>query len=77
MSKTALITFSDAEIKRQASTGTARDLRDARFPGVYFRFGQRRERGEADLPCDLHFLPSSGTIAVSYTHLTLPTSLRV
>lgn len=45
MSKTALITFSDAEIKRQASTGTARDLRDARFPGVYLRFGQRRERG--------------------------------
>ena len=45
MSKTVLTTFSDAEIKRQASSGTARDLRDARFPGVYLRFAQRRERG--------------------------------
>ncbi|CAM4004333.1 tyrosine-type recombinase/integrase [Pseudomonas wadenswilerensis] len=45
MSKTLLTTFSDAEIKRQASAGTVRDLRDARFPGVYLRFGQSRDRG--------------------------------
>lgn len=45
MSKTILTTFSDAEIKRQATQSTARDLRDARFPGVYFRYGQSRDRG--------------------------------
>ncbi|OLS61870.1 tyrosine-type recombinase/integrase [Pseudomonas putida] len=45
MSATQLVTFSDAEIKRQAASGTARDLRDARFPGIYLRFGQRRDRG--------------------------------
>lgn len=45
MSRTLVTTFSDAEIKRQAAQSSARDLRDARFPGIYFRYGQSRDRG--------------------------------
>jgi len=43
--KTLVITFSDAEIRRQGSASSARDLRDARFPGVHFRYNQSREQG--------------------------------
>lgn len=45
MSQTLLTTFSDNEIRRQADNAAVRDLRDARFPGVYFRYHQNRERG--------------------------------
>ncbi|MFA0940396.1 tyrosine-type recombinase/integrase [Pseudomonas tremae] len=45
MSQTLLTSFSDAEIRRQAANSEVRDLRDARYPGVYFRFHQNRERG--------------------------------
>jgi integrase len=40
-----LTSFTDAEIRRQAANAQIRDLRDARYPGVYFRFHQNRERG--------------------------------
>jgi len=40
-----LTSFTDAEIRRQAGNTAIRDLRDARYPGVYFRFHQNRERG--------------------------------
>ena len=45
MTQTMLTSFTDAEIRRQASNSAVRDLRDARYPGVYFRFHQNRERG--------------------------------
>ena len=45
MTQTMLTSFTDAEIRRQASNTQIRDLRDARYPGVYFRFHQNRERG--------------------------------
>lgn len=45
MTQTMLTSFTDAEIRRQASNAHIRDLRDARFPGVYFRFHKSRERG--------------------------------
>jgi integrase len=45
MSETMLTTFSDAEIRRQADNLRVRDMRDARYPGVYFRFHQNRQRG--------------------------------
>ncbi|WP_042955575.1 site-specific integrase [Pseudomonas sp. G5(2012)] len=45
MSETMLTTFSDAEIRRQADNLHVRDMRDARYPGVYFRFHQNRQRG--------------------------------
>ena len=37
--------FSDAEIRRQASDASVHDLRDPRYPGLYLRFGQDRQRG--------------------------------
>ncbi|WP_348739142.1 tyrosine-type recombinase/integrase [Pseudomonas rhodesiae] len=45
MTQTMLTLFTDAEIRRQAANAQIRDLRDARYPGVYFRFHQNRERG--------------------------------
>lgn len=45
MTQTMLTSFTDAEIRRQAGNTGVRDLRDARYPGVYFRFHQNRERG--------------------------------
>lgn len=45
MTQTLLTSFTDAEIRRQAGNADIRDLRDARYPGVYFRFHQNRERG--------------------------------
>lgn len=45
MTQTLLTSFTDAEIRRQAGNTHIRDLRDARYPGVYFRFHQNRERG--------------------------------
>lgn len=45
MTQTMLTSFTDAEIRRQASNAQVRDLRDARYPGVYFRFHQNRDRG--------------------------------
>jgi integrase len=45
MSQTLLTSFSDAEIRRQAGNTAIRDMRDARYPGVYFRFHQNRDRG--------------------------------
>lgn len=45
MTQTMLTSFTDAEIRRQAGNTAIRDLRDARYPGVYFRFHQNRERG--------------------------------
>ncbi|MBE8590836.1 tyrosine-type recombinase/integrase [Pseudomonas sp. MAFF 301449] len=45
MTQTMLTSFTDAEIRRQAGNTAVRDLRDARYPGVYFRFHQNRERG--------------------------------
>ncbi|WP_433899397.1 tyrosine-type recombinase/integrase [Pseudomonas sp. PSE1(2024)] len=45
MSQSLLTTFSDAEIRRQSANTDIRDMRDARFPGVYFRFHKNRERG--------------------------------
>lgn len=45
MSQSLLITFSDAEIRRQSANTGIRDMRDARFPGVYFRFHKNREHG--------------------------------
>lgn len=45
MTQTMLTSFTDAEIRRQAANAQIRDLRDARYPGVYFRFHQNRERG--------------------------------
>lgn len=41
---TLYVRFSDAEIRRQAQ-GTAKTLRDARFPSLRFRFHQDRTRG--------------------------------
>lgn len=41
---TAYVRFSDAEIRRQAQ-GTAKTLRDARYPALRFRFHQDRARG--------------------------------
>lgn len=45
MTQSLLTTFSDAEIRRQSANTDIRDLRDARYPGVYFRFHKNRERG--------------------------------
>lgn len=45
MTQTMLTSFTDAEIRRQARNTQVRDLRDARYPGVYFRFHQNRDRG--------------------------------
>ncbi|OQR30278.1 integrase [Pseudomonas sp. Bc-h] len=45
MSQTLLTSFSDAEIRRQSANSTVRDMRDARYPGVYFRFHKNRDRG--------------------------------
>ena len=45
MTQTVTTSFTDAEIRRQAGNTGVRDLRDARYPGVYFRFHQNRERG--------------------------------
>lgn len=45
MSQSLLTTFSDAEIRRQSASTHIRDMRDARYPGVYFRFHKNRERG--------------------------------
>lgn len=45
MSQTVLTTFSDAEIRRQSARPDVLNLRDARYPGVYFRFNKNRERG--------------------------------
>lgn len=44
MTTTAYIRFSDAEIRRQAQ-GTAKTLRDARYPALRFRFHKDRTRG--------------------------------
>lgn len=44
MSRTVVVNLSDAEIKRQMM-GTAHTLRDARYPGVRFRFLTDRTRG--------------------------------
>lgn len=44
MSKTVVVNLSDAEIKRQMM-GAAHTLRDARYPGVRFRFLTDRTRG--------------------------------
>ena len=41
---TLYVRFSDAEIRRQAQ-GTAKTLRDARYPALRFRFHQDRARG--------------------------------
>ncbi len=45
MTQTVLTSFTDAEIRRQAGNAAVRDMRDARYPGVYFRFHKNRERG--------------------------------
>lgn len=39
------VKFSEAEIRRQAAELMVRDIRDARYPGLYLRFHQDRERG--------------------------------
>jgi integrase len=44
MSKTGIVSFSDAEIRRQAATGEFESLRDPRHPGLYLRFSLNRER---------------------------------
>lgn len=44
MSKTGIVSFSDAEIRRQAA-GTFESIRDPRYPGLYLRFNLGRERG--------------------------------
>ncbi|MCV4343253.1 tyrosine-type recombinase/integrase [Pseudomonas capsici] len=38
------VRFSEAEIRRQAADSIVRDIRDARYPGLYLRFHQDRER---------------------------------
>lgn len=38
------VRFSDAEIRRQAADSIVRDIRDARYPGLYLRFHQDRAR---------------------------------
>ncbi|WP_109512795.1 tyrosine-type recombinase/integrase [Pseudomonas ovata] len=38
------VKFSDAEIRRQAADPIVRDIRDARYPGLYLRFHQDRSR---------------------------------
>ena len=45
MTQTLLTSFSDAEIRRQSANSAVRNMRDARYPGVYFRFHQNRDRG--------------------------------
>lgn len=45
MTQTVTTSFTDAEIRRQAGNTGVRDLRDARYPGVYFRFHRNRDRG--------------------------------
>jgi integrase len=45
MSKVMVVQFSDAEIRRQAANSDCQHLRDPRFPGLYLRFSQSRERG--------------------------------
>ncbi|EEZ3329035.1 site-specific integrase, partial [Escherichia coli] len=44
MTSTVYVRFSDAEIRRQAQ-GTAKTLRDARYPALRFRFHKDRSRG--------------------------------
>ena len=44
MSGCSAVSFSDAEIRRQATGSTVRDLRDPRHPGLYLRFAKDRER---------------------------------
>lgn len=39
------VKFSEAEIRRQAAEPVVRDIRDARYSGLYLRFHQDRERG--------------------------------
>lgn len=39
------IKFTDTELKRLASASTVRDVRDARYPALHFRFGADRSRG--------------------------------
>lgn len=38
------VKFSEAEIRRQAAEPIVRDIRDPRYPGLYLRFHQDRER---------------------------------
>ena len=45
MSATRSVKLSDAEVRRQASDVSVRDLRDPRYPGLYLRFWSNRERG--------------------------------
>jgi integrase len=45
MSKTGIVSFSDAEIRRQAATGQYESIRDPRHPGLYLRFNLKRDRG--------------------------------
>lgn len=44
-SNTLHVKFTDTELKRLASTSTVRDVRDARYPALRFRFGADRSRG--------------------------------
>ncbi|ATR83793.1 integrase [Pseudomonas sp. HLS-6] len=45
MSATREVKFSEAELRRQASDRSVRDLRDPRHPGLYLRFWSTRDRG--------------------------------
>ena len=45
MSATREVKLSEAEVRRQASDKSVRDLRDPRHPGLYLRFWSNRERG--------------------------------
>ncbi|WP_296257791.1 MULTISPECIES: tyrosine-type recombinase/integrase [unclassified Pseudomonas] len=44
MSKTRAVKLSDPEIRRQSADAAVHDLRDPRYPGLYLRFGQDRQR---------------------------------
>lgn len=41
----AVVTLTDAEIRRQSLSDAVRDIRDPRHQGLYFRFNTNRERG--------------------------------
>jgi integrase len=45
MSATREVKLSEAEVRRQATDKSVRDLRDPRHPGLYLRFWSNRERG--------------------------------
>jgi len=57
MSATRVVKLSEAEVRRQASDVSVRDLRDPRHPGLYLRFWSSRHRGTWHLVRGKHWVP--------------------